>query len=293
VGDMLKGWLVVNCFINLQKFNEVYEMLKRSANALGVELQIMPSDKILCKNFKDNVDLALPDFVLFWDKDVVLAKKLEMEGIKVFNSSKAIKICDNKKLTALCMEANNVPMPKTICAPMTFEAFGYNKLEFLDYVIKTLSFPFVIKEAYGSFGQQVCLIESPEEAKEVITRAGYKELIFQEFVSSSCGKDIRINVVGGKVVASMLRFNERDFRSNITNGGQMQRVDITEAQEEIAIQACSAAGLDFAGVDVLFGPNNTPILCEINSKPHFKTTLECTGIDMSKYIMDYVVSKLR
>ncbi|MGI6137331.1 MAG: RimK family alpha-L-glutamate ligase [Clostridiales bacterium] len=288
----MNGWLVVNCFVNLQKFNEVYEMLKRSASALGVGLQVVTSDKVLCKNFKDSKDFKRPDFVLFWDKDVILARKLEMKGIPVFNSSKAIKICDNKKLTALCMEEYDIPMPRTICAPMTFEAFGYNNLSFLDYVIETFSFPFVIKEAYGSFGQQVYLVESPDEAKEVIAKAGHKELLFQEFILASRGKDIRINVVGGKVVASMFRFNDHDFRSNITIGGKMEKIEINKAEETIALRACAAAGLDFAGVDVLFGPNNTPILCEINSNPHFKTTLECTGIDMSKHIIDHVMTKL-
>ena len=59
-----------------------------------------------------------------------------------------------------------------------------------------------------------------------------------------------------------------------------------------AITAVKAIGLDFAGVDVLFGKDG-PVVCEVNSNPHFKSSLECTGIDMSEKILDYIVEKMR
>ena len=50
--------------------------------------------------------------------------------------------------------------------------------------------------------------------------------------------------------------------------------------------------LDFAGVDVLFGENNTPIICEVNSNPHFKSTYDCTGIDLAEHIFDMIIKDL-
>ena len=114
----------------------------------------------------------------------------------------------------------------------------------------------------------------------------------QEFIKESCGRDVRVNVVGGKVVSAMERYNENDFRSNITNGGSMRRVSLSEEMANAAIKATEAIGLDFAGVDVLFGKDG-PIVCEVNSNPHFKSSLECTGVDMSELIMDYVVECLK
>ena len=68
----------------------------------------------------------------------------------------------------------------------------------------------------------------------------------------------------------------------------MRKTDITPDIENAAIKAAEAIGLDFAGVDILFG-NDGPIVCEVNSNPHFKSSLECTGIDMSEEIMDYIM----
>jgi len=65
----------------------------------------------------------------------------------------------------------------------------------------------------------------------------------------------------------------------------------TAEQEEIALRTVQAIGLDFAGVDVLFGKNG-PLVCEVNSNAHFKTTLECTGVNIADEIMQYIYRKL-
>lgn len=59
----------------------------------------------------------------------------------------------------------------------------------------------------------------------------------------------------------------------------------------MALRAVEALGLDFAGVDVLFGKNG-PLVCEVNSNAHFKTTLECTGVNMADAIMSHIKRKL-
>ena len=98
-------------------------------------------------------------------------------------------------------------------------------------------------------------------------------------------------VVGGKVVCGMLRQNNNDFRSNITNGGTACNITLTEEQKAVALKATKALGLDWAGVDVMFGKHG-PIVCEVNSNPHFRSTLDCTGIDLSEYIVEFVVGKI-
>ena len=115
----------------------------------------------------------------------------------------------------------------------------------------------------------------------------------QKFVKSSRGRDIRVNVVGGKVVCAMERHSENgDFRSNVTLGGSAKACSLSKEQKDIAARACRALGLDFAGVDVLFGENG-PLICEVNSNPHFKSTLDATGIDLAGVIMKYIKAKLQ
>ena len=71
----------------------------------------------------------------------------------------------------------------------------------------------------------------------------------------------------------------------------MKKTDITPEIESVAVKAAEIIGLDFAGVDVLFGSDG-PVVCEVNSNPHFKSSLECTGVDMSEKIFDYILEKL-
>ena len=67
-------------------------------------------------------------------------------------------------------------------------------------------------------------VNNHQEAIDTIKKIDGNEFIMQEFVKSSVGKDLRLNVVGNKVVATMKRLNEDDFRANITNGGKWNSI---------------------------------------------------------------------
>ena len=285
----MKAWLIVNGFLGSEKFNELYGYLSRAANKRGVELSVMTSDSLASEI--GEVLSEKPDFVLFWDKDIHLAKRLERQGLRLFNSADAIEICDSKALTSLAL-LGKADTPRTVIAPKTFEGVGYKTLDFVENATRVLGLPMIIKESYGSFGAQVYLARTLDEAKEIVRSLSFKEFIMQEFISESEGRDVRVNVVGGRVVSAMERYNENDFRSNITNGGSMRKIIISKEIEKAAIDACAAIGLDFAGVDILFG-KDFPIVCEVNSNPHFKSSLECTGVDMSEEIFDYIMEAMK
>ncbi len=285
------GWLIVNSFVETAKFHELYDFLCKAASEQGITLEIKASADLLCDTESNFEGFLLPDFVLFWDKDIYLAKRLEKAGVRLFNTAEAVEICDNKILTGLAL-IGKVKMPKTIIAPKTFEGVGYCNKSFLKDAVSQLGLPVIIKEAYGSFGQQVYLAKTCEEAETIIDSLGHKDFLIQEFIQTSEGRDVRVNVVGGKAVCAMMRYNDSDFRSNITNGGKMKPYSLTKEQERVAVNACRAIGLDFAGVDLLFGQNDEPIVCEVNSNPHFKTSYECTGVDMSREIIKYIRESL-
>ena len=88
----------------------------------------------------------------------------------------------------------------------------------------------------------------------------------------------------------MLRENDNDFRSNISNGGRGSLYQPSKEFVNLAIKATKALGLDFAGVDVMFGTDG-PILCEVNSNPQFASTLAATGVNLADYIADYILNK--
>ncbi len=285
------GWLIVNEFLHGVKYEELYAMLKAAAIKRDVTLQ-MKTNAELMHEVGGTLNEPLPTFAIFWDKDVFLCRSLERLGVKTFNSAAAIEKCDNKILTAEKLNEYGIPMPRTIVAPKTFENVGHNSTDFLTKAAKALGLPMIIKEAYGSFGQQVYLAKNRGEVLRIVERIGHKDFLMQQFIQSSKGRDIRVNVVGDKVVAAMLRENKNDFRSNVSGGGIPRKITLTKEQEQIAIAATKALGLDFAGVDVLFGENNTPIVCEVNSNPHFKSTYQSTGVDMSEHILDYILARV-
>ncbi len=61
---------------------------------------------------------------------------------------------------------------------------------------------------------------------------------------------------------------------------------------ETALKAHKVLGLGFSGVDILFGENNEPILCEVNSNPNFLSFEQVSGINFAEKIAKFIVSKL-
>ena len=288
----MKGWLIVNSFVDSEKFNELYSLLLESAKKQNVSLELLKGSELINIVGCDFTDKPLPDFVIFWDKDINLAKALENMGLRLFNSSDAINYCDDKAKTYIQLSKAGIRIPKTITAPKTYEGLGYTDFTFLQIAIQKLGLPLVIKESFGSFGQQVYLANTEDEAKKIIKTIGHKDFVLQEFISTSCGKDVRLNVVGQQVAASMLRYNDNDFRSNISNGGNMKCYTPSEEQQLLAIASAKALNLDFAGVDIIWNKDNKPLLCEINSNAHFKNIFDCTGVDAADAIIKYILKKI-
>ena len=285
----MKAWLIINTFMASEKFKNLYQLLSDAFEKHGVSLEIKKAENVSLE-----VDKPIenkPDFAIFWDKDIYLAKRLEQNGIRLFNSAEAIELCDNKILMYQELARNKIRIPRTLIAPKTFEGLGYTDLAFLETASQEIGWPMIIKEAYGSFGEQIYLVNNKEEAAQVIKRIGYKDFLMQEFVASSKGRDVRINVVGDKAVASMLRENKDDFRSNISSGGNGTNYEPSKEYIDLAIKATKSLGLSFAGVDVMFGEDG-PIICEVNSNPQFASTLKATGVNLADYISDYILRQL-
>lgn len=290
-----KGFLIVNEYLNTIKFSQHSDWLLEAAKKAHLSIELRTNAEILSKlngNMNNSYTESygeLPDFILFWDKDVRLAMYFEAMGIPVFNSSKAIGNCDDKSKTHLILSKAGISMPKTILAPMTFENIGYTNYNFLDEVVNTLSFPIVVKECYGSFGAQVYLSHTKDELLNIVRSIGTKAMLFQEYISSSEGRDIRLQVVGDKVITAMYRYSVNgDFRANISNGGKMKPYEPNDKEIELAIRSCKELGLDFAGVDLLFGNEDERFVCEVNSNAHFKNIFDCTGVNTADAIIKYI-----
>lgn len=291
---MVSGWLIVNGFLESPKFEEIYNWILKSAKENDVEIRKLTNDQvasILPISAGETDWKTRPDFILFWDKDIKLARMLEAEGFKVFNKAKSIEACDDKSLTFIRLKDTDIPMPITFVAPLCFES-QYPDYTFLLQVENKIGYPMIIKKNKGSFGKEVFLSSDFKESVEIAEKLETNSFIMQEYIESSKGMSARLQVVGGKVITAMKLTNEEDFKSNVTGGGQMEKYKPTEKEVDIALKACEKLELDFAGVDIIWDEDGEPLLCEINSNAHFKNIYDCTGVDVADAIMKYIKEKI-
>ncbi len=283
-------WIIYNGSLTHDKFLDQALLLKEAAEKQGIQALLVKNYELLI-NTHEKLSVR-PDFVVFLDKDILLANYLKAQGIPVFNDPDVIEICDNKARQYLVLANENVPMPITIVAPKVYPEFTIQHTGYYEQVLETLQLPLIIKEAHGSFGMKVYLIETREQFFEKVEELKGIEYVFQQFIANSRGRDIRVNVVGGQVVACMHRHSETDFRANITNGGTASPIILTERQKEVAIHAARALNAEFAGVDLLFGENEEPLVCEVNGVAHIRNIFNVTGINVGDAMISYIISRV-
>ena len=241
----------------------------------------------------DNEYTSIPDFVIprvgsattYYQKAVF--RHLERMGVLFINGSDAIDNVKDKLYTMQILAQNNIPHPKTMLVKNPVDS---------NYVQKNIGFPTVVKSLSGTHGKGVYLAENKrnfEQLVEMMEQFNDRfNIILQEFVKDSHGKDLRIIVVGGKVIGAMKReSNDGDFRANVTRGGGAKPVELDEQMEYLALESTKLLGLDIGGVDLLYD-NDGYKICEVNSSPGFNGMEKYTEIRVAEQIVTYVKNKL-
>jgi len=236
---------------------------------------------------------ALPDFVIprtgsgttYYIKAIL--RHLERLGVILINGSASIDTVKDKLYTQQILGESNLPVPKTLLVRHPIN---------LDWVEKNLNFPVIIKTLSGSFGAGVFLAETKKQFEQLlkmaeITKPSYN-IIVQEFVKDSWGKDIRVFVLNGKVIGCMMRqATDDDFRANITRGGNGIPYQVDADIEWLGGESARLLNLDIAGVDLLFD-NGGYRICEVNSSPGFEGMDKFTKTNIAEDIVTYVKHKI-
>jgi len=211
-----------------------------------------------------------------------IVKQFEMNGIFSTARSLGITRARNKVRTLQIMARKGIPIPETL--------FSINPDNIEDQIRLLGGPPVIIKIQEGTQGLGVILAESKKSAKSIIDTF-YKmdtSILLQQYVEEANGEDLRIIVIGNKVIASMKRVSERDeFRSNVHRGGKTEAIDITEKERKIALDATKYLGLGVAGVDLMRSKKG-PVLLEVNASPGLKGIEEATGVNVAKHIIEFV-----
>lgn len=232
--------------------------------------------------------LIKPDFIIprigssvtFYGCTVV--RHFQMMGAKVLNKPEGIINSRDKFRSLQLLSQGGVKIPNT---------YFSNDMYYADRIVnQLLGYPFIMKVLEGTQGQGVFLVKSPEEAEQLFAEHIKKQtrVILQEFLSEFSGKDLRIIVVKGEVVASMMRVaQEGEFRSNIHMGGKGENVTISEAEKEMAIRSLEILGLEMAGVDIMRSSQGSMVI-EVNSSPGFEGIEGTTKIDVAGKLIEHI-----
>lgn len=192
------------------------------------------------------------------------------------------------KLTCLQMlSQHGIPIPQTLLVNTYGEIHRLHR--------KIHEFPKILKLQSGTHGLGV-LKADDAQSLENLMEAFYnlkQKMLVQEFIKESSGKDLRIFVVDGKVVASMMRSApEGEFRSNLHRGGQGHSVMISEREKQVALKSAEVLGLSVAGVDMLRSSNG-PRIIEVNASPGLEGIEGVSKVDVAKEIIKFVERKVK
>lgn len=218
--------------------------------------------------------------VTFYGTAVV--RQFEMMDVYCLNESVAITRARDKLRALQLLARKGIGMPRT--------GFAHSPDDTHDLIGLVGGAPMVIKLIEGTQGQGVVLAETDKAAESVIDAFRGLDAYFlaQEFIEEARGSDIRCFVIGGKVVAAMMRTAKAgEFRSNLHRGGSAQAVKITPEERTTAVRAARIMGLNVAGVDILRS-NRGPVVMEVNSSPGLEGIEAASGVDIAAQIIEFI-----
>lgn len=213
-------------------------------------------------------------------------KQFEQNNIACINSSTSINLAKDKLGSSQLFANNGLPIPKTMLVKFPVDA---------ELVETVIGYPCVVKVVTGSHGEGMYLCDNKKSFTKIMEFVNKldtnKTLIVQEYIDTRPGEDLRVFVIGDKVIGAMKRFAPvGDFRANISNGGHGEPFAVNSDIEYLAREAARICGLDIAGIDLLFDKNGYKI-CEANSNPGFEGFDKYCNTDIALQIAEYIKYK--
>lgn len=297
----MKGWILYkrNKAELTAHDNGVLRFLS-AAKSLNLELEVYKPDQFeLVVNQErqstillDGSPVDLPDFVMprmgaqtsYFG--LALIRQIEQGGVYSCNHSLAIETVRDKMLLSQLVAKAKLPAPKTMLVKFPIST---------ELVKREIGFPLVIKNISGAQGIGIHLCRTEEgfnDLMELIAcQNSHSRIILQEFIEDSYGRDLRVIVLGGKVIGCMQRMAKEGFKANCSLGGIAKPYALSAEIEQLSIACARLFDLEIAGIDLLFHKDGFKI-CEANSSPGFKGMESATGEDIAEKILGYVKSRV-
>ena len=211
---------------------------------------------------------------------------LEKANVCLINSRQCISICVDKYRSALKLGDYGLTQPKSILVN--------NPDTILDQIKESdIKFPLIMKTLRGSKGVGVLFVDSERGLDSIVQLINKQDedadLLVQEYIKTDY--DVRVLVLGGKVLAAMKRpVIEGDFRSNVSQGSEPKKIKLTELEIEESLKAAKAVNGLWTAVDFIPSKNREkepPFMLEVNSSPGTEGIEEATGLNIAKAVIDH------
>ncbi len=288
----MNGWLLVGGL-----FDEALNTLLGKLNIPGGqlipvnydEITYLVEDGLPARLWLQGAPVDPPDFFMIVDGGGEqlrgVANQLEKLGAVCINRFEAKQIARSKLATYQVLAAAGVPIVRTlVCDEYTTP----------EQVVAQLGLPCVVKPDDGFGGEGVILISSKEELDTQLEKIkkSPERMLIQQYISTSKGRDVRVITIGGEAVFAACRqaTDPAEFRSNLKVGGQALDYSLTDEIRTLCAKVSRAIGLDFSGIDLLFGPEGF-VVGEVNSVPGYGSWVG--KADLAAVFMKMIASKLR
>lgn len=233
-------------------------------------------------------DLVLPRIgASITNYGLAVVRQFDMMGVPVLNTAVAIARSRDKLRAMQLLTKRDIDVPTTVCAKTP---------DAVHLALRLIGgTPAIVKLQQGTQGIGTMIAETPQAVSSLLETlwAMGQDIILQEYIAESRGRDLRVIVVGKRVVAAMRRqARAGEFRSNLHRGGNGVRVNLDARYAQAAIAAVNVMGLEVAGVDMLESREGPKIL-EINSSPGLEGIERTSGIDVAGAIIAHAERFLR
>ena len=205
---------------------------------------------------------------------------IENRGVRVVNSPRAIERSVDKFYTTTLLHDAGLLVPETVVCERADEAMA---------AVRAMG-DVIIKPIFGSLGHGMVRVTDPETALRVVRALDHiKSVFYVQRTIDHGGRDLRIFVVGGRVIGAIeRRAPAGEWRTNVAIGGSAVAVDVTPEIEQVALSAAEAVGADYAGVDVLPARDGSAYVLEVNGIPGWEGLQLATGVDVAAAIVEHV-----
>ncbi|XP_028850207.1 beta-citrylglutamate synthase B [Denticeps clupeoides] len=222
------------------------------------------------------------------DSDITVLRHLEKMGCRLVNRPQAILNCVNKFWTFQELAGHGVPLPDT------YSYGGHDNFRKMIDEAEPLGYPVVVKNARGHRGKAVFLARDKHHLSDLSHLIRHEApYLFQEYVRESHGRDVRVVLVGGRVIGSMLRCStDGRMQSNCSLGGVGMMCPLSEQGKQLAVQVSNILGMDICGIDLLQLNDGSFVVCEANANVGFIAFDQACGLDVAGIIADYALSLL-